>query len=168
MKKILLSMLIILAFATFSFAQPTNDFKKGEFYVGYSANGIDAGSRIQNQNVLHGINLAGVYNFSRYVGLKGEFSAHLNSDTSFQTYVGGIQIKNNSKEGNRVKPFAHIMAGVAADGVRGSTPTVVIGGGLDIRVNRRVSIRLVQVDYNPFLSSDSSQKNIRVGFGIVF
>lgn len=119
-------------------AQP-NDYKKGEFFVGYSGNNVDTGfddedlgDFFDKRKTFHGFEVSGVYNFSRYVGLKGDFSAGYNktrfdfnippippepggqiafdTNSSVYNYLAGIQIKDNSSE-KRVKPFAHILAG---------------------------------------------------------
>jgi hypothetical protein len=172
MKNILLGILSVAIFATFTFAQSTDDYKKGEFYVGYSANVIDIQDANGNQVVLHGVNASGVYNFSKYVGVKGDFSTHHKQTFSLQNYLGGIQVKNNAKEGSRVRPFAHALAGVvvASEGFRaqGGAFSVAVGGGIDIRVNKRVSVRAIQVDYNPYISGGYYSNNVRIGAGIVF
>src|SRR5205085_2112609 len=74
---------------------------------------------------------AGVYNVSRYVGLKADVSGTYNSTSfsvpvtagtttqtvSFDTknslynFLGGVQVKDNANEG-RFKPFAHGLVGV--------------------------------------------------------
>jgi opacity protein-like surface antigen len=100
-----------------------------------------------------------------------------------------VQLKDNSTEGT-FKPFAHALAGVAHarnsvefNGVA-CAPAVVLGlcspatesetgfaaafgGGLDIRASDRISIRAIQVDYNPTKLFDSTQHNFRIGVGIV-
>lgn len=42
-----------------------------------------------------------------------------------------------------------------------------LGGGLDIRLNKRLDLRAIQVDYNPTRLFGSTQHNIRIGIGIV-
>ena len=172
MKKIFLSTLLVATFATFSFAQSTDDYKKGEFFVGYSANAIDVRNASDEPVVLHGVNVSGVYNFSKYVGVKGDFSTHHKQNFSIQNYLGGIQIKNNAREGSRVRPFAHALAGVvvASEGfrARGGAFSFAVGGGIDIRVNKKVSVRAIQVDYNPYIADGSYSNNVRIGMGIVF
>ena len=51
---------------------------------------------------------------------------------------------------------------------------MAIGGGVDVKVSKRVDIRLIQVDFNPTYLKDTDdfeiggvQKNWRFGFGIV-
>jgi hypothetical protein len=175
MKKLFLITLIVAAFAassTFTFAQSGDDYKKGEFYVGYSANALEIGDAAGAPEVLHGVNVSGVYNFSKYVGVKGDFSTHHRQEFSLQNYLGGIQVKNNAKEGGRIRPFAHALVGgvVASENFRalGGAFSMALGGGVDVRVNKRVSVRVIQVDYNPYISSGFYSNNVRVGAGIVF
>jgi hypothetical protein len=81
----------------------------------------------------NGFNASITGNFSKYVGAKFDFAVHGKKDNfdfdgdRFQTryriynYLGGIQVKNNEKDGPRVKPFAHFLAGVARQTVRVET-----------------------------------------------
>ncbi len=187
MNKILFSAFLVAVFAAFSLAQSSDDYKKGEIFVGYSPNVIDASSG--DATIFHGVNVSGVYNFSKNIGIKADFSTHHKSagastpngialKASLQNFLGGVQFKNNSHEG-RVKPFVHALVGVArlnasanffGTSARDSDTglAIAIGGGIDIRVNKRVSIRIAQIDYNPIRLNGGTINNVRLGFGIVF
>jgi hypothetical protein len=52
-------------------------------------------------------------------------------------------------------------------GDHGNGLGMAFGGGLDVRLNNRIDIRAVQVDYNPIRSSGVTDNNLRIGFGIV-
>lgn len=109
-------------------AQNTDDYKKAEFFVGYSNEQFD--NRPNPRNTLNGVEASGVYNFTRYLGVKGDFSvahgSHRESFTFGNTTInekgtrdiynvlGGIQVKNNSNTG-KFKPFAHALFGVAKE-----------------------------------------------------
>jgi hypothetical protein len=107
--------------------------------------------------------------------------------SSLYNFLGGVQLKNNSKDAT-FKPFVHALAGVARgsnevddvvciQAVGAPCPTDIngsdvgfagaVGGGLDIRVGRRVDVRAFQVDYNPSRLFNSTQNNVRFGVGIV-
>ena len=125
---------IMLACASLAAAQ--SDYKKFEFFGGYSHNRIDTGigdddpslsDIIDEREGFHGFEVSATGNLSRYVGLKGDFSTHFKSRTfPFPTvpaasveiesrlfnFLGGVQLKDNSNEGT-FKPFAHALAGVA-------------------------------------------------------
>jgi hypothetical protein len=86
-----------------------------------------------------------------------------------------VQIKDNSKD-KRIKPFAHFLLGVArqsvkykesgpiffnalnlgTDKVTNNGFSWALGGGLDIRVHRRIDIRVIQLDYNPVRTKEQT------------
>lgn len=141
----------------------------------------------------NGFNASVTGNVTRYIGLKGDYSFHtksfnetfapasFNVDANLHQFFGGVQIKDNAKD-KRFKPFAHFMAGVArakievsATGVPGFTSDSVtetgfagiVGGGIDVRLNDRLDVRIIQIDYNPTRLGEGTQHNFRVGVGIV-
>jgi hypothetical protein len=141
----------------------------------------------------HGFNGSIVYNFHRYVGAKFDLtfakhgedftsplqisapplppipSATLKSSQDVEQYLFGIQIKDNKIGSQKLKPFAHILGGVAHEKfvIEETAPgalTIVdngandfamkLGGGLDLRVHKNIDIRLIQFDWNPISRSD--------------
>lgn len=138
MKKIFLAFCLTAVSGFAAFAQNTDDYKKGEVFVGYSNGQIDTGvdsdesfgDILDERETFHGLNVSGVYNVSRYFGLKADVSGTYNnrefnfpvttgtttSNVSFKTnnslynFLGGVQIKDNASEG-RLKPFAHALVG---------------------------------------------------------
>lgn len=114
-------------------------------------------------------------------------------------FLGGVQIKINSKDA-RFKPFVHALIGAARysrkevvtspvplDNFtnRGKTTSFAmkLGGGIDLRLNRRIDLRLIEVDYNPIFTRNfdvtgnpfdvihtkgRTANNITIGFGIAF
>src|SRR6185369_14237143 len=125
---------IIIACASIAAAQ--SDYKKFEFFAGYSHNRIDIGLGDNDPDVgdifderegFHGFEVSATGNFTRYLGIKGDFSRHFKSrefpipgfagasvdvETRLYNFLGGVQIKDNSNEGT-FKPFAHALVGVA-------------------------------------------------------
>ena len=177
MRKLLFSVIILACAATFSYAQ--NDYNKVDIYAGFSHARVDFGGDYEGFNGVEGA-VAG--NISRYVGLKGDYAFHRKSfdigpsidvEATTHTLVGGVQFKDNSKE-TKVKPFAHLMAGVTAARVSGFVSDSetgfagIIGGGVDIKISPRVDFRAIQFDYNPTRLGGETQHNFRVGIGIVF
>lgn len=128
MKQLFLFLFFAVTANGFVSGQDTNEFKTAEFFVGYSNSQHGGGSRAATQ---HGVNISGVYNFTRYFGLKGDFSATFQGKdrtgtfpndgepfavaykerNSLYNFLGGIQIKDNAGSG-RLKPFAHALVGV--------------------------------------------------------
>jgi opacity protein-like surface antigen len=139
MKQLMLA-ICIGALSALTAAAQIDDYKKGEFFIGYSNNQVDTGVSpdedfsdfVDERETFHGFNVSGVYNFQRYFGIKGDISGGYNSktfdftvptappstgevsfdaDSSLYNFLGGIQIKDNGSEA-RLKPFAHALAGV--------------------------------------------------------
>jgi opacity protein-like surface antigen len=165
---------------------------------------------------LHGVNLQAAGFFNSVFGLKGDFSVNRGEDTaaivggtsSADTrvfyFMGGPTLK--FRNAGRIEPFVHALAGGAhtrfeiqrsfdiPGGTSQSSVTTsstdfaaAIGGGLDVRVGERFSIRLIQVDYAPVFLRDRTinilgnagaivpftlegqrQDNLRFSIGIVF
>ena len=172
------------------------------------------------KQTLRGFNLAAGYNFHKYVGAKFDYSLHLREDeftrplgsgtidTTLQNFLGGIQVKNNAEDGPTFKPFGHALFGVAVQKVdvdsaqlpalfgisdfstNETSFSMAFGGGLDIKLNNRFDLRVVQIDWNiikrgdqqtgivlvptpfqtvgsPFVIPGTRQDNLRLGIGIV-
>lgn len=229
MKRLLSLTALLLMFASVALAQ-SNEYKRWEFFGGYSALNFDnlggdtdnprVNQALGDRNTLRGFNLAVTRNFSKYFGVKGDYSLHLREDnfsiptgsgtvdTTVQNFLGGIQIKNNAEDEPIFKPFGHALFGVANQKVDIDSPqlstvlgisdfkvnetsfAMAFGGGLDIKVNHRIDIRAVQVDWNiinrgdqetgivlvptplqtvgsPFFIPGTRQDNLRLSIGIV-
>lgn len=215
-RRILALPTFILICATAVFAQ--SDYTKWEFFGGYSALqfdniGGDTGNPnvddiLSGRNTLRGFELAVNRNFHKYVGAKFDYSLHLREDefsrpagsgtidSTIQNFLGGIQIKNNTEDGPRFKPFAHALFGVAVQKVDVDSPQLVslfgindfhvnetsfamaFGGGVDIKLNNRIDIRAGQIDWNiisrgdqqvgpSFVIQGTRQDNLRLSIGIV-
>jgi hypothetical protein len=142
----------------------------------------------------NGFEAAAVGNFHQFVGAKVSVSGHFRDediffgsqgvgvDQSIWNIVGGVQVKDNSRDDHLLRPFGHLMAGVAIvntdlfdddngvfdDEFRDTGFSAVVGGGLDVRVSDRFDLRVIQFDYNPTWIFDQTQHNFRVGVGVVF
>ena len=205
--------ILSLSFTAAAFAQ--DEINRFEGYAGYNYLSIDSTlgdeedfdlDGLETRVGAHGLNLSATGNFSKYVGVKFDFSTHSKRDDfsdfdadgsvkySINQFLGGIQIKNNRKDGPTFKPFGHVLAGLARQKVEieavdfegfefneeitSNNFALVIGGGLDVKVHRNVDLRVIQFDFNPvfyrgqdfedFSIPSSTQNNFRVGFGIVF
>jgi opacity protein-like surface antigen len=140
--------LLVAQAATTVLAQ--DEIYKWEFYGGYSYMNLNRGfdpdefnddfeDLNANRVHAHGIELAFNYNFSRYLGAKFAYTRHAHSqdllDTSTQQFkleqkvgqfLGGIQIKDNKKDGGKLKPFAHILVGGAQQSIQGEGNIFVV------------------------------------------
>lgn len=99
MTRILLSAVFLMRLADFTSAQttPKPDFPKLEIFAGYSALGevnksdinFGAFSTGSDYPSVAGIETSVTRNLSRHFGLKGDFSAHFNTETDRATIVAG-------------------------------------------------------------------------------
>lgn len=219
MNKLFLAFCLTLISSVFAFAQTSGDYKKGEVYVGYSNQQVDTGADSDSGNAardffndrlnFNGFEVSGVYNVSRFVGLKGDFSGayrkqdfsvtnsigttattiNLTTNNSLYNALGGVQFKDNSSDA-KVKPFAHVLAGVGHARTKVTDVTCfsstvancstlpqsfsdtglagAFGGGLDVKLSNKVDLRAFQVDYNPIRLDGQIQHNARFGIGLVF
>jgi opacity protein-like surface antigen len=165
---------------------------------------------------LHGFNASVAGFFNSAFGIKGDFSFHRKKDSASVTggsdslnsrvfyFMAGPTFK--FRDASKVRPFVHALAGGAhtrfdvetVRDVAGSTLRSIsgasstdfaagIGGGLDISLSERFSLRAIQVDYMPVFLRDRSvdvlgipgtvfpftlegqrQDNLRISVGIVF
>ncbi len=140
MKKLILSGLMSLVCASIGLAQ-TSDYKKSEFFVGYSNNQVDTGLDSDTDNEFrdffndrksfHGFNASATYNVTRYVGITADVSGTYNNQRitatvpTGPTTTGTISFKTSNSLYNflggvqvkdnasegRLKPFGYALVG---------------------------------------------------------
>ena len=196
MRKLFMAALLMAFASPLAFAQTTgDDYNKYDIYAGFSHNRVQIGAGNEDPEFddifderegFNGFELAVKGNVSRYVGIKGDYSFHRRNtdfgdfdlEADIHNFLGGVEFKDNARE-TRVKPFAHILAGVAHgrvniddfdDPISESDTgfSAAIGGGLDFRVSDRVDFRAIQFDYNPNRANGTTAHNFRIGVGVVF
>ena len=196
MRKLLVTACLIAGAAAVLAAQTPDEQPKNEFFAGYSFNSADINTLTIDPHRIaqHGVNLAYTRNIARRIGLVVDASAHfhrnsLNSGVgTFSTQrdqyflLGGLQFKGGSND-QRLRPFVHALFGASL--FRGFTSdlrpsgnvytfddatslAMAFGGGVDIRLNRRIDLRLIQADYAPTFFGSGRQDNFRLSVGIVF
>jgi opacity protein-like surface antigen len=195
---------------------PRDGHTNVEIYAGYSfllldgfeTDDVDINDVLDQRLHFHGVDLSGTFNFSRYVGAQFDFSFHRrnqdlsdfdllgDAEASIQSYLFGIQVKNNSKDGTWFRPFGHFLAGASRQRLEFNSPLLIpiigddefsfrktsfalaMGGGVDFRVTDVFSIRAIKLDYLPVFIDDfdavgvsfngRTQRNFRAGAGLVF
>ena len=154
----------------------------------------------EGNQTLNGFNVSATGYLTQGFGLTGDFSGHFttkrlpdslggNIETRIRVFnvLGGPQYKFRRK--SRLSPFVRTLAGVANTSARLSIPSLGItdtasstdfalsfGGGLDVRINDGVGLRVFQADYNPVFLSRGNElgfgktraDNVRFSFGVVF
>jgi len=194
MRKLLFMTFLIACSTSLSLAQ-TVEAPKNEFFVGYSFHSADINTLTidPHRTGQNGVNLAYQRNINRHVGLKLDASAHFKRDSQqlgggqFSSkrdqyyFLGGVEFK--APGDSRVTPFAQALAGASL--FRGFTThtspagnvftfddatsfAMAVGGGLDVRANDRIDIRIIQANYSPTFFGSGRQDNIRLSFGVIF
>ncbi len=212
-----LSLMVLMCSATSALAQSAtpDDHPKVEVFVGYSALGESNSPGIifgptsavsGNYATPTGFETSVTRNFTRRLGIKGDFSAHLSNEsgvgpisscnptcttvgqdfqlkTRVYNVLGGPEFK--ARNSTRFTPFAYALAGVAHTSATFTTPgptlnlflqksdnslAMALGGGLDIRATKRVSLRGT-MDYNPVFVQDPTSGRrdlVRISLGLLF
>jgi opacity protein-like surface antigen len=199
MRRLFLAAILAAFCAPAALAQ--SDYNKSDVFVGFSHNRVDTGfdddgdpdfdDIVDEREGFNGFTASVKGNVSRYAGVKFDYSFHRKEfdlaggptgttdvDVNLHNFLGGVEFKDNAPE-TRVKPFAHLLAGVAHSRGEVSSGAVsfrdretgfaaAVGGGVDFRLSPRVDFRAVQFDYNPNRLGGEMQHNFRVGIGFIF
>ena len=169
----------------FAPAGDSDDFTpaKIEFFLGYSwlnsgnvVNGFKNGAPLSFKlnDARSGLIVDGTYFFKNWVGFTLDVATHFGKNYNASEFFAGPTFRYPS---SRLQPFGHFLIG----GSRlspGNFETddslgFAVGGGLDLRVHRNLSLRIAQADYI-FASHDlrpnnpSSFKGVRLSTGLVF
>lgn len=175
-----LSGLGIVFLATTLFAQNKT---KGEIFGGYQYLNFSDGIATKRLSG-NGWNTGFSYFFSRWVGVKADFSgAYATDDTSGSqpfnvrdyTYTFGPVI--SARGHGRFNPFGEFLFGRYHQTLSGFPSSVdglamLAGGGLDVNFSDHLSLRAAQVDWlytrPPSAAIQLKSNNVRIVTGIVF
>ncbi len=171
MKKFVL--IFVLCVVSVGAPLAAQDFHRVKVFGGYQYTRIGA---VPGLNT-NGWNAAVTADLNRWLGVTADFSGAYKSVAEItakaHTYTFGPVL---SHRGERVTPYVHALFGGfrASTGFRGlgvSTNgfAMMVGGGTDIRISGRSSLRLVQVDWITWSAQGvTEKKNARVSTGLVF
>jgi len=163
-----------------------------------------SGTPLDRFSGLLGVDVSGTGYLTKRFGITGDFSAHFRSHdenvaggpihfkTSNYNYLVGPKFRFINS--TRVTPFVHALFGVSNNHFKatgnvaagGSSPILTpinitdfamsLGGGLDVHIYKRISLRAFQIDYMPIFIRDRPTvgidgrrfDNFRFSTGIVF
>ncbi|HXG66001.1 MAG TPA: outer membrane beta-barrel protein [Blastocatellia bacterium] len=189
-------MQIILLFACLLFLPlmaAAQETPKTEVFGGYSYLRTEGGGNLHgwkasvaanvNEFLGLGAEFAGNYGSDsvRVTGPGGLF-LFADADSNLHTFLFGPRFSLRTR---RATPFAHALFGAARAHTEGrvdvpgfsfstefsDTDTAFameLGGGLDVRLNQSVALRLIQVDYLRTRFNDDTQHHARISVGLVF
>jgi opacity protein-like surface antigen len=174
MKKLVLVAVLLFGFSVLAVAQ---DVPAAEVFGGYSY--LRADTQLSDVNLnMNGWNANIAVNANKYVGVVAEIGGYYGTienvaDVKAYTVMFGPRI---SVRKGRVTPFAQALFGFAhisgdVSGVNVAKENdfaMAYGGGVDISVNKLISIRPVQVEYLGVKSGQDLLNNFRYSAGIIF
>ncbi|HWN08339.1 MAG TPA: outer membrane beta-barrel protein [Pyrinomonadaceae bacterium] len=162
---------IVLVFSLSAFAQntPKAELFGGYSYAGTGSKGFD-GSIAVNLNDWFGLvaDVGGQYTRLTDSGFTEKIRSH--------SFLFGPKF---SIRKNRAVPFAHALVGVSklktetdefgpVVSFSDTSFAMALGGGVDVKVNEHVAIRVVQIDYLRTRFFGGAQNKGRISAGIVF
>ena len=176
MRKFLWLLVVVLSFSASAMAQDTPTI---EAFGGYQYLRAGKGASINMQ----GWNGSVAVNLNDWFGIVADASGAYTSRTgvantlSLHTFTFGPQF--TYRKDTRTQPFARLLFGATranetfstftlGPARANSTFTMILGGGMDFKINDRVSIRAGQLDWLQTKFRNSRQSNYRFSTGIVF
>src|SRR5947207_10518469 len=177
----------LLAFVSFCAANTyAQDVPKVDVFAAYSYVRENPATSGINSFSMNGGSASIAYNANHWLSGVADFGGyHSNNilgtgvDGTLSTYLFGPRISYHRD--SRITPFGQVLFGVAhiggSNGLAFSTSNnsfaMTLGGGVDVKISRRFSIRPAQVDYlltrfNEFGTGAQTQNNLRVSTGVVF
>lgn len=159
---------LAMAFSSVAQAQDELPAPRAEIFVGYSYYDPGAGS----QGIDKGFNTAVTWNFNKYIGVTFDTSGHYGDEANVGNFGFGPTVRLPI---DRFTPFAHALLGFQKASPIGAEDTgflAMLGGGVDLRLTRLLSWRIIQVDWvranHTFFGVDDDFNGARVGGGLVF
>lgn len=175
--------------------QAQDECSKVELFGGYSYLHVDAGLTREagflftNGGIANGWNASVGANVNQWFSLVADFSGHYGEilnpvfpiNTNTKPHIGGVGFNRHSflfgprlsyRTRKGFMPFAHFLLGGAHDdaffnSISETRLTWALGGGMDMKVSKRLALRLIQADYVPTKAREI-QDNVRISTGIVW
>ncbi|HLG14001.1 MAG TPA: hypothetical protein VJH03_05645 [Blastocatellia bacterium] len=190
------ALLFVGLLATLPATMMAQETPKAEVFGGYSSLRVDGGGNLHGWNASVAANLNRWFgiatDFSGHYGsesarasLPGVGFFRVDADANSHSFAAGPVFSYRKNEG--ITPFAHVLIGVARVHVRASADVsvpggtehvelsasdtgfvAVFGGGLDVKLSKRLALRTVQADYALSRLGGFTQNNFRLSAGLVF
>jgi hypothetical protein len=139
-------------------ANAQDEAPKFDLFVGPSLLRDDFNVRYET---LGGVHVAGTYNFTDKFGIEGEFAGYY-GDHAHGSLMAGPKF---TARGKKASGFGHALFGLVGTSDV-ATYQMAIGGGVDVRLNDRLDVRVVQADWIRIGFSNHSN-DVRVSAGLV-
>jgi opacity protein-like surface antigen len=165
-RAVLLTVFCVAVFARHVSAQET---RKYEVSAGYAYMRADTSAGGLS---LHGVDFSLARNLNAWLAMTGDVGGYHAEGFRLGTYMAGPRL--TARASDRASLFGQVLFGGAhADAGARDFPSYhdsvawAFGGGLDYRLNPRISFRFGQVEYLQTRLGSSVQNNLRAGVGIV-
>jgi hypothetical protein len=180
-------LLVLFGFVQTVGAQETSQWAapRMEVYAGYDYLRVDVTTESNGvySHPVYNLNGGGgqlIYNLNNWLGVTSELDGYAlisgaaNIQPALMTYLGGPRF---TLRRGRISPYVHTLFGGAfsKDDITNAGYTsrfgMAIGGGADVRVNRRISVRPLQAEYFLMRFPDGAsnrQNGFRYSTGVVF
>ncbi|PYP83742.1 MAG: hypothetical protein DMF61_22370 [Blastocatellia bacterium AA13] len=159
MRQILLMLVVTLFLPLAAAAQ---DHPKVEVFTGYSylRGDLDAN--------FHGWEASATGNLNKWFGVTADFSGHYVNGLNIHSFLFGP--KFTYRGSGRVNPYFQTLFGGVHFGGFGSNTALgwASGGGIDVKVHKKVAIRVVDVTYLLIHDNGVNSSNGRVSTGVVW
>lgn len=128
------------------------------------------------EKTLQGVDFAQTFSVTKRVGITADASVSVGTsvhDKVLLTLMGGPRY--SFKNSSRVTPFVRALGGLgyfrspSLFGTKGDGAFAYsVGGGIDVKASKSISLRLIQLDYLRTNVFNQGQNNVRIGAGVVF
>lgn len=176
MKILIFTIALILSAITINAQEKDNT----DYYVGYQfvRTNVETQTRsfkFNRETDSHGVNASVTrYASTGNLGLTGELGANFDArGRNLYTYMGGLTLKGNRN--GKVQPFVKGLLGGYTKQNEGilSNKTLSgfaysVGAGLDVKINKKLSLRLIQADYLATRNNSQYDNNVRIGSGLIW
>ena len=174
MKKLLLIGVLIFTCGSL-FAQ--DDYPKAEVFGGFSLLNTDMGGMWSKRFSFYGFQANGAYNLDNKFGIEADFGAQFKSEQGVTVHMYEFLFGPRfAMRRDKATMFVHALFGgknIGAEGESTNGFAMGFGGGVDVNVNDRFAVRVVQFDWIPTRFTENGEETlwikdtIRFGFGIV-
>jgi opacity protein-like surface antigen len=176
MRKVAFVAVFLLGFCTWAMAA---DVPKAELFGGYSFYSCNS-DILKGSCNLNGFTGAASANATKWIGAVGEINANYGSvDNANSVKVISFLLgpRVYLRKFDRFTPFAHALVGDSYINAKNNRErvtkehdfTLAVGGGIDLKVAKKITVRPVQLDYVTVDQKHYSRlNNVRYSVGIVF
>ncbi len=167
--------LILLPLLVVPVSAWAQDVPKVQLFGGYS--NMWASANASSDFDMNGVAASAQQNVNSWFGGVLDFSTHFGTENGFKTNTQIVSYGPvfSYRKVKKFVAFGPVLVGAERGGTNYlniSQPetrlAVLAGGGVDIAINPRVSLRLIQADYVMSRFSDTRQDNLRFSAGLVF